>query len=251
VLLAAAVLGMLLVRGGAEVLGPDCRLRVQGEQVGLTAEQARDATTLAAVTYRDGRTQQALAGALPAVLDRDEGGGLTPEQASALLRAPGAAPDRLPLARALLGYGQDRLVCAAEPDDVDREAEGPGGLTPRADAAKDEVLAALGDLPLGGFAPGGVSSGHIEGSAHYEGRAVDVFFRPVTDRNRRHGWTAAQYLQARADRLDLAVLIFDRRIWSAERSDQGWRDYRHPSGDTTNPVLNHLGHVHLDVLRGT
>ena len=35
---------------------------------------------------------------------------------------------------------------------------------------------------LGGFDPDGVSSGHVEGSTHYEGRAIDVFFRPVVGR---------------------------------------------------------------------
>ncbi len=51
---------------------------------------------------------------------------------------------------------------------------------------------------MGGFAPGGVSSGHSPGSAHYEGRAVDVFVRPVTVPNRQHGWAVAQYLVANA-----------------------------------------------------
>ena len=230
--------------------GPDCTLEAAGEEVPLTLAQARDATMLAAATYRGGRTQQALAGALGPALE-DAEGGLTPSQASAALARPGPAGDRLPLARALLGYGEQRLACRAGADGVDREAEGPGGLTPRADVAREQVLGAFGPLPLGGFAPGGVRTGHVEGSAHYEGRAVDVFFRPVDARNRRRGWTTAQWLLARAEPLDLDVLIFDRRLWSVGRAGDGWRPYRHPGGATGNAVLDHLDHVHVDVLRGT
>ena len=46
---------------------------------------------------------------------------------------------------------------------------------------------------------------------------------------------------AHAERLDLATVIFDRRIWTGRRSLQGWRDYRHPSGETDNPVLHARG----------
>lgn len=244
------LLGAALVRVGPDVVGADCSLVAGGGTVALTLDQARDATMLAATTYRDGRTQESLAGALRPALE-DAAGTLTPAQASAALARPGAVDDRLPLARALLGYGEQRLVCRADEGGVDRQPEGPGGLTPRADDARAQVLAAFGPLPVGGFAPGGVRTGHVEGSAHYDGRAVDVFFRPVSDRNRRRGWTTAQWLIARAEPLDLAVVIFDRQLWSVAHADDGWRPYRHPSGATGNAVLDHLDHVHLDVLRGT
>jgi hypothetical protein len=112
------------------------------------------------------------------------------------------------------------------------------------------MRAVYGKQILGGFAPDGVDSGHIEGSAHYEGRALDVFFRPVTAENQRLGWQQAMWAVAHAERLDLATVIFDRRIWTARRSLQGWRDYRHPSGATDNPVLLHEDHVHVDVVEG-
>ena len=50
---------------------------------------------------------------------------------------------------------------------------------------------------------GGVASGHMEGSAHYEGRAIDIFVRPISAENRQRGWAIAQYLVAQADRLDI------------------------------------------------
>ena len=103
---------------------------------------------------------------------------------------------------------------------------------------------------MGGFAPGGVSSGHSPGSAHYEGRAVDVFVRPVTVPNRRHGWAVAQYLVANAGRLGVATVIFDGRIWTARRSFQGWRDYAPDIRGRSRAVaaiLEHRDHVHVDV----
>jgi hypothetical protein len=55
---------------------------------------------------------------------------------------------------------------------------------------------------------------------------------------------------AHAEQLQLATIIFDRRIWSAEHASSGWRDYVYPDGPTDNPVLMHEDHVHVDVLRG-
>ncbi|MGH2603563.1 MAG: hypothetical protein ACRDJ9_29785, partial [Dehalococcoidia bacterium] len=100
------------------------------------------------------------------------------------------------------------------------------------------------------YAPGGVRTGHIDGSAHYDGRAVDVFYRPADEANRREGWATAQWLVANADRLGIATVIYDERIWTARRSGEGWRTYRHPSGPTSNPTLLHKDHLHVDVARG-
>ncbi len=122
----------------------------------------------------------------------------------------------------------------------------PGGLTERADAVRRDVAGAFGELPLGGFAPGGVSSGHMPGSTHYDGRAVDIFFRPVNPANKRAGWALAQYLVAQADRLGVQTVIFDARIWRAGRDDS-WREYDPPSRSGDRVVLEHRDHVHVDV----
>ena len=125
------------------------------------------------------------------------------------------------------------------------------GLTPRADTVRIAMRETFGKQIIGGFEPDGVSTGHIEGSAHYEGRAIDVFFRPISAANQQLGWQQAQWAVAHADRLRLATIIFDRRVWSAERSASGWRDYQSiPTAPTDNPVLLHEDHVHVDVLRG-
>ncbi len=135
-------------------------------------------------------------------------------------------------------------------DDEEADRLDAVGLTRRAAAARRDVSRAFGPQKLGGFAPGGVRSGHMVGSAHYEGRAVDVFFRPVTKENRVEGWAMAQYLVANAERLALSTVIYDGRIWTARRSFQGWRTYRvDHSGRSaaTVAILEHRDHVHLDV----
>lgn len=125
----------------------------------------------------------------------------------------------------------------------------PSGLTPRADVVRRDLQAVFGPLTLGGFAPGGVSHGHQEGSTHYEGRAVDVFVRPVSPANKVRGWAIAQYLVAMADRLAIQHVIFDNRIWtSGNRSGEGWRDYDPPSRSGDRAILEHRDHVHVDVI---
>jgi hypothetical protein len=130
------------------------------------------------------------------------------------------------------------------------EQAGRLGLTPRAETLRGALREVFGRQSLGGFAPGGVTTGHIEGSAHYEGRAIDVFFRPITTDGTRAGWQTAMWAVAHAERLHLATVIFDRQVWTDSRSLQGWRDYHYPGGATDNPVLLHEDHVHLDVEHG-
>jgi hypothetical protein len=154
-------------------------------------------------------------------------------------------------ASALTGWSPGRFSCVVRSASGPDQRLGPSGLTPRAERVRTDLRSAFGDLPLGGFAPGGVSSGHMPGSAHYDGRAIDVFVRPVDEANRRRGWAIAQYLVARAARLEIDHVIFDGRIWSSgRRSEEGWRTYR-PSRTSSSPatqaILEHRDHVHVDV----
>jgi hypothetical protein len=159
------------------------------------------------------------------------------------------APDGRALGSALTGNSPGTFSCEVD-DDVapERDRLDRTGLTRRAAVVRRDLEAAFGDLPLGGFEPRGVDRGHIDGSAHYEGRAIDVFVRPVSAANRQRGWAIAQYLAAQADRLDIRTLIFDDRIWTAGfRSGSGWRDYDAPSGPGDRAVLEHRDHAHVDV----
>lgn len=157
------------------------------------------------------------------------------------------------LASALTGNSPRAFSCDVdEPDEATSDRIDDEGLTRRAARVRRDLVGAFGPQSLGGFQPGGVSSGHMAGSAHYEGRAIDVFFRPVSADNRKRGWAMASYLVAQASRLGISTLIFDDRIWRAgSRSDDGWTDYDVPSSSRGDrKILEHRDHVHVDV-RGT
>ena len=161
------------------------------------------------------------------------------------------------LASALTGNSPRAFHCVVEADQPqagDRLTS--SGLTRRADAVRRDLGVAFGSLTLGGFAPGGVQEGHQKGSTHYEGRAIDIFVRPISKDNKRRGWAIASYLVSQADRLALDHVIFDGRIWSAGgRSEDGWRDYAPDvpgsASSETRKILEHRDHVHVDVARGT
>ena len=138
------------------------------------------------------------------------------------------------LASALTGNSRAAFWCTV---DDDRDEVSPdlddAGLTERAAAVRADLARTFGELALGGFAPGGVSEGHMPGSAHYEGRAIDVFVRPISEGNKRRGWADCQLSgrpgrPARHQHGDLRRP----RVAGGLLSEDGWQDYRVPSGST-------------------
>ncbi|MDH2414998.1 hypothetical protein [Nocardioides sp. CER19] len=212
----------------------ECTARSGGRSVTLSVAEAQRAGRIAAQVVADGRRARAATEALRTGVP---GRGLSRADAGVL-------------ASALTGNSPDGFSCVL-PGGTDAASDtlGADGLVPRAERVLADLREVFGDhLPVGGFAPGGVRTGHMPGSAHYEGRAVDVFVRPINPTDRRHGWAIASYLLSQADRLAIRTLIFDDRIWTRPRSAAGWRDYDVPAGSRGDrAILEHRDHVHVDV----
>jgi len=155
------------------------------------------------------------------------------------------------LASAFTGNSPSAFTCVLD-GDVDTAGASlvSSGLTARAEALRRDVRGVFGDVPLGGFAPGGVSDGHSRDSAHYDGRAVDIFYRPISPASTQQGWAMAHYLVSQAARLGIATVIYDARIWTVRRSGSGWREYTPDTSGrdpATAKILEHRDHVHVDV----
>ncbi|MBE2997733.1 hypothetical protein IDM40_03275 [Nocardiopsis sp. HNM0947] len=206
--------------------GPECSVTVGDEQVPLEREQAQRAAT-AAVADHQGEDSPVEA---PDTSD-------IPDGAMQVLQ-DGPEDDAGP-----------SMTCRSTKNpelEVEEDLE-PSGLTPRAQNLKEGIEEVFAEPSLGGYEPGGYDTGHGEGSAHYDGRAIDAFFRPVNEDNRREGWQMAHWLIAYAPDYEIDVIIFDDKIWSTYAPSMGWRHYE---ADPDNEILRHLDHVHVDVQPG-
>ncbi len=72
---------------------------------------------------------------------------------------------------------------------------------------------------------------------HGEGRAIDIMISGET------GWAIAEFLRANYSALGIEYIIYSQKMWSVERSGEGWR-YMSDRGSTT---ANHYDHVHVTV----
>jgi hypothetical protein len=70
---------------------------------------------------------------------------------------------------------------------------------------------------------------------HAQGLAVDI----MTSGDR--GWQVAEFVRAHYSELGVNYIMYSQRIWSVERSSEGWR-YVEDRGSTT---ANHYDHVHV------
>ena len=231
--LMALLLTLLVVSGRSLLPGmADCTVQVAGAEVSLTTLEAQRAAGVAARAIRDGR---------PVPASKKDPGPAYAEDAT----------DARAVAAALSGRAPHALSCThGGADDEESDKLDPVGLTARAERVRRDVNGAFGRQSLGGFAPGGVREGHMPGSAHYSGRAIDIFFRPVTERRKVRGWAMAQYLVAHAERLAVTTVIYDAKIWTARRAGEGWRDYTPDVAGRPKQVarvLEHRDHVHVDV----
>lgn len=222
VFLGPRLLNGLRTEGGSLLGLADCTVVTSEGEVGLSRDEAQLATTAVALLAR-GLEAPDTSGIDEAVLQGLAEG--PPEDAGPSLTCRGSAASDL---------AEQQLTAT--------------GLTPRAEQLRVAMMEVFGDQSLGGFAPGGVGQGHGADSTHYDGRAIDVFFRPVTEENRRKGWVLAHWLVAHAEDFYIQYVIFDDRFWSAHLARGQWHDYDSP--DPNNEILRHLDHVHVDVLGG-
>ena len=103
------------------------------------------------------------------------------------------------------------------------------GLTSNAIAVYRSVCAAF---------PAVSSWGGRSGSGdHGAGLALDIMVSGSM------GYAIADYVRAHAGELGVSYVIFAQRIWTVERSSEGWR-YMADRGSTT---ANHYDHVHVSV----
>jgi hypothetical protein len=72
---------------------------------------------------------------------------------------------------------------------------------------------------------------------HAQGRAVDIMISgPV-------GWEVAEFLRENYSALGIEYIIYEQKIWSVERSAEGWRGMSNRGSVTAN----HYDHVHVTV----
>ena len=224
------------------VVVKDCWVPTSTGNVSLLGDEAKALTARAAELGR---------------APRRDGGQVAARLVAAVL-ATTAGADRAAATEVAAGLAgvrrSSRLVCSWPRGPVEPQEPGRSGLVPRARQLRAEWTTAFGPLVAGGFARGGVSGGHVDGSAHYEGRAVDVFFRPLGDAEQhRRGWVFAQWLVAHAADHHVLSVIYDDRIWTSWAAGSGWRDYVHPGAtfaNRGNAILRHRDHVHVAVESG-
>jgi hypothetical protein len=73
---------------------------------------------------------------------------------------------------------------------------------------------------------------------HGTGRAVDVMIP-----SRSVGWQIARWVRANRKQLGVSEVIFARKIWTVQRSKEGWRGM----ADRGSKSANHFDHVHVSV----
>ena len=72
---------------------------------------------------------------------------------------------------------------------------------------------------------------------HGSGRAVDIMVSGD------FGWEVANWTRANASRLGISEVIYAQRIWTTQRSSEGWRWM----SDRGSVSANHYDHVHISV----
>jgi hypothetical protein len=73
---------------------------------------------------------------------------------------------------------------------------------------------------------------------HGSGQAIDAM---ISDS--KAGWRLANWVRANASRLGVSEVIYSQKIWTVQRSGEGWRGM----SDRGSSTANHYDHVHVSV----
>jgi hypothetical protein len=72
---------------------------------------------------------------------------------------------------------------------------------------------------------------------HGAGLALDIMVTGST------GYAVADYVRSHAGALGVSEVLWAQRIWTVQRSSEGWR----PVADRGSATANHYDHVHVSV----
>ncbi|GAA3537751.1 hypothetical protein [Nocardioides daeguensis] len=106
----------------------------------------------------------------------------------------------------------------------------PGGVSASIKKVHEAVCANFPDVSVYGTLRGG-------GGDHPRGKAVDIMISGP------EGWRIAEFVRANYSALGVAYVIYAQKIWSVERSGEGWRGMPNRGSATAN----HFDHVHVSV----
>ncbi|MDO5066785.1 MAG: SH3 domain-containing protein [Propionibacteriaceae bacterium] len=104
------------------------------------------------------------------------------------------------------------------------------GLTSRTVSVLRAVCAAFPEVKsYGGY--------RRDSGYHGQGRAIDVMV------SGERGWVIAKWLRENAKSLGVIEVIYQQKIWTTQRSSEGWRGM----SDRGSATANHYDHVHISV----
>ncbi|KRF15463.1 hypothetical protein ASG90_12275 [Nocardioides sp. Soil797] len=101
------------------------------------------------------------------------------------------------------------------------------GVSPNIVKVHNAVCAAFPDITTYGTFRGD--------GEHSQGLAVDIMVSGS------EGWEVAEFVRAHASELGVSYAIYSQKIWSVQRSGEGWRGME----DRGSTTANHYDHVHV------
>ena len=127
------------------------------------------------------------------------------------------------------GYLDDEKPMAGITGDCTNGSSVPSGVDPDITSVHRAVCARFPEITsYGTFRSDG---------EHGQGRAIDIMVSGS------RGWEVAEYLRANYADLGIEYLIYAQKIWSVDRSGEGWRGM----SDRGSVTANHYDHVHVTV----